>query len=184
LVNVGPSPSGFVALSLEVEGEELLGRMFSRFGEGVSDFSPAFVLMREELYQIERQQFETQGSRSGGWASLAESTVKRKGFDTIMVASRRLFKSLTGSGGDNVADITPTQLTFGTKVPYGIYHQSPAPRVRLPRRPIIAFNDEDRKAMTKLMQRYLVGVAREAEADAKNQAFLGARAIDIIGGPA
>jgi len=166
LVSVG-SQGGLVGLSMTVEGEELIARQLSRFGEGVKDFSPAFRTMVEELYQIERAQFETQGSKSGGWDALAPSTVKRKGFDTIMVASRRLFKSLTQSGGDNVADVTPNQLTFGTRVLYGVYHQSPAARTRLPRRPVIAFTEEDKQALVKVLQEYLVGIAKVQEGQDK-----------------
>lgn len=159
---------GLVGLSMEVEGEELISRQLSRFGEGVKDFSPAWRKMIEELYHIERDQFESQGGHSGGWAGLAESTSRRKGHEVIMVNTRRLFRSLTQSGGDNVADVTPNQLTFGSRVFYGVYHQSPAARTRLPRRPLIAFTNDDRTALVKILQAYLVDIAKAQEGISKS----------------
>lgn len=159
----GAGGGSLVGLTFDLEGEEILNRQLSRFGEGVEDFSPAWNKMRDEFYEIERDQFTSQGSHSGGWRALAPGTVRQKrGRSVIMVDTRRLFKSLTGPGGENIARITPDTFTFGSRVFYGVFHQSTRARTRLPRRALIALNSEDKRALTKIMQGYLAGLAAQA----------------------
>jgi len=52
-------------------------------------------------------------------------------------------------------------LTLGSKIPYAIYHQSPAPRKRLPRRPEIMLTEEFKRGVMHHMQVYLVQMASQ-----------------------
>lgn len=64
------------------------------------------------------------------WPPLAPSTVARKGHNTILLDTGRLKGSLTGGHGDAVRDVIDeggrAGLTFGTRVPYSIYHDKAA----------------------------------------------------------
>ena len=53
-------------------------------------------------------------------------------------------------------------LTLGSKVPYGIYHQSIEPRHVLPRRPEIELSRSFKVSSMKHIQTYLVQVATDA----------------------
>lgn len=63
-----------------------------------------------------------------GWATLDQSTIDRKGHDTILIDTERLANSLIGGGGDAIREIVDEgetkSLIFGTAVPYSIYHNA------------------------------------------------------------
>jgi phage gpG-like protein len=84
------------------------------------------------------------------WAPLAPSTIARKGarsgiigpHSTILVDTGRLFESLTIDDGtsDTVWITGDNFLTFGTSVPYSIFHETGTSR--MPARPAVGVNDE------------------------------------------
>ena len=58
------------------------------------------------------------------WPPLAAATIARKKSDKILVETGRLKASLTTAGhADHVGEIFDRGLTFGTSVPYSIFHQ-------------------------------------------------------------
>lgn len=70
--------------------------------------------------------------------------IKKYGFDyPLLVATGRLATSLLSPGSPgNVTNIGPTELTMGTTVPYGIYHQSDQPRKKIPLRKFLFIGPE------------------------------------------
>jgi len=61
----------------------------------------------------------------------------------------------TQHGGGSIVRIDDTSLEFGTDVEYGKYHQSDAPRTRLPRRPFLMFQPEDIGTLIGLFRAFL-----------------------------
>jgi phage gpG-like protein len=161
-----------------VFGEDIVRRRFLRFSRAVSDASAAFREIAGILSDSTRQNFESRGVSGGSrWQDLAPATSARKarlGQDPrILRATGRLFASLVGGeaatgrarglggrftagAGDHVEEITATSLKWGSRVPYGVYHQSSAPRRVIPYRPPVRLNELQRRSVAKALQRAIV----------------------------
>jgi phage gpG-like protein len=110
-----------------------------------TNYALALRQILPKLRRLSTKVFALETSPDGDpWPALAASTVKEKkrlGFGNrkILVRTGRLRDSLTRvNHPDNIAKFRTfksiTTLTWGTRVPYGDYHQSDQPRTRLPRR--------------------------------------------------
>jgi phage gpG-like protein len=55
-----------------------------------------------------------------------------------------------------VEEVGPDRLVWGSRVPYGVYHQSSAPRTKIPYRPPVKLNERRKREIAKAMQRALV----------------------------
>lgn len=78
------------------------------------------------LQQVHQDYFDrATGPDQQAWPSLSSETVRRKGNSKILVNTRRLVQSLSANTADSVQDINSATntLTFGTRVPYSIFHQ-------------------------------------------------------------
>jgi len=145
-----------------VTGDTALIRAFSRFGEGVKDIRPALELIADDMRLMGKDLFNSQGGSGGSkWHPLAPSTLRRKppGLP-ILVRSGALRESLTSTGGDNITKISRNKLTFGTRDPKAGFHQHGTSR--MPARPVLMITERDKKRWVKIMQRHLVGLARDA----------------------
>lgn len=148
-------------ITLEMFGETEMDRELLGFSERARNMRPVWSEIHQDFMDIERFQFESQGSLSGGWAPLKQSTInakERAGFDTrIMFRTGALFDSLTESGDENhVVHITADTLRIGSSVGYGVYHQSRAERKHLVRRPLVVLTPAVKKAWVKMIQRWIV----------------------------
>lgn len=150
-------------LTFEVMGEVQLSRGLSRFAEDVKDLREPFREIIQQLYDIERQQFDTEGGRAESWQPLAPSTVERKergGFGSkILVRTEAMESSLTGQTTDTRVEVQPLLMRFGTKVPYAGYHQTGT--THMPARPVIKLIESDKLAIMKTLHRYLVKQAKK-----------------------
>ncbi len=141
-------------------GEEQLIRSFERFTAGVSDLSPAFEEVGIDVREILVEQFAREGN---GWTPLtpAYAVQKRRrwGDKTILRASDRGYESLTNRNApDNITEIGPREAAYGTSVFYMRFHQTGTRRMA--QRKIFALTEENKRRITRTMQRYLVKVAR------------------------
>jgi phage gpG-like protein len=102
--------------------------------EVFNDISAGFrrAEYRDELDEFNDILYETHAdsfalasdSDNSAWPPLAAATVARKRSAEILVETGRLRTSLTTKGGqDHVGEITDRGLTFGTEVPYSVFHQ-------------------------------------------------------------
>jgi len=151
-------------LQFEVIGDQQVMRGFSRFADSVKDLSEPFREIVRDFHDVEKKQFESEGGYgSGGWQPLASSTIEekqRRGYPLqIMVRTGELRDVLTG-GREGYDDVKPLVLKIMT-LPYAKYHQSRAPRTRLPRRPLIELREADKTRWMKIIQRYLVAESRK-----------------------
>jgi phage gpG-like protein len=139
------------------------------FAAQLRNWAPAFRAMaREVLEPAVDEQFTTGGH--GGWAPLADSTIRAKGHDTIEMDSGRLFRSFKEGGVDHVEEISRDRMLWGSAVPYGIFQQTgtgsgfqqttKGPGRGMPMRKILALTDANKRAMRSILVRQLANIAR------------------------
>lgn len=147
-----------VAFSFTVEGEVQVSRMLSRTTEKISNLRPFLDNVAVFLEATMEEQFDTEGSRSGGWVALspryAEDKLARWGSQPILVASGGMRRSLIGASGASIRrQLGGDTLEFGTSVPYAKYHQTGTSR--MPMRKILDLTSDDRRTVMKMLQRHL-----------------------------
>lgn len=148
-------------LMLQVDGVTAINRTLTRWRGRLADASPAFDEIGGLFAQIETRRFAQQGP---GWAPLSPAYARAKAAlfpgRPILVRTGQLRDSLTQRpfGIDRVG---PTFAEFGTNIPYAQYHQHGTPH--MPARPPLVTDlaETDKRRMTKIMQRYIVGLDRE-----------------------
>lgn len=157
-------------VDIEVFGEPLVRRRLLRVADVVTDARPAFRQMAGVLEDAIDADFETQGVAGGvRWADLASSTVLRKSrsadartranANRVLQATGALRASFKEGQPGHVQRITATELRWGSSVPYGVYHQSRAPRRVLPHRPL-QLNDLTKRQLVRLLQATMFGEGR------------------------
>jgi len=161
----GPKGSTFrFAGTINEEEIRLLKLGFSKQIDRTADLSPIFTRLDREYEGEVKKQFQSEGSHSGfPWPRLSMSTRKeraRLGYGAsgpILVRTGDLKKSLTQRGDINaIRTITPRMWVYGTKVGYGIFHQSRAPRMRLPFRPFLVVTRNFRLFVVRRFHEFII----------------------------
>lgn len=99
-----------------------------------------------ELEFIHGRYFVSGGGPAGSWAPNAPSTVARKGHGRVLYGlTEQLYASVTQDSAQGaVREVMVSHvlklLTFGTRVPYGIYNQEGTQRA--PARPFVGVSEE------------------------------------------
>lgn len=159
---------GFSA-SYVLENDAAFSKTLSDASEVVSDLRVPFGLIGRDFYRSELAIFKLKGpgqypafknsvrvagpgAKPGTFGAgfdveksrYQQKKIKRYGFDyPLLVASGRLAASITQPNApDSVYQVTKLSLTIGTTVPYGIYHQSDAPRKKIPLRKFVFIGPE------------------------------------------
>ena len=117
----------------------------------VDDLSPALKEMGKSY--IKSREFIFLNKGPGLYKDLKPSYKKQKAKKTgsaypILKWTGRLAKSITKEGGENIFEVSKRTLAIGTRVPYGIFHQSLAPRKVLPRRPFLFWGPESPRTVS------------------------------------
>lgn len=156
-----------IRFQAELLGVPVLDRAFNRVEEFISDFRSFWPGVSQTFYAIEKEQFESEGSKgaSGKWTPLSKAYEKFKQVrfpgKPIMQAEGHLFESLTDPDAfDAVFIPEKTQLTIGTKDPKAKAHHRG--RGRLPARPLISLTESQKRRMQKVIQKELVEFTRRA----------------------
>lgn len=152
-------------LEITAYGETLMRRDLLRFSDNLAVPVLALEAIATGMRHAAERQFDTEGAASGGWQALAASTLAekaRKGYpDKILQATGALKASLTQRfDAAHVERLSADSLTFGSTVPYGIYHATGTRR--MPKRPPVALTDADKVEMVKVVQRALIVGVRAA----------------------
>lgn len=126
-----------LSTSYSIQNDREFGAAIERAASQVSDLRVAFGLIARDWFKSNKAQFSLKGS--GQYQPLSEKYAIRKakkhGNKPILVATGRLRDSLTNQGTDeSIIRITEKSMILGTTVPYGVYHQSDAPRSKIPLR--------------------------------------------------
>lgn len=149
-------------ITIESFGTTEFSRELLRVAERSDNMRPAFEALADDFYAVEREQFDSEGARGGQrWPPLSPRYAARKrvlfGPKPILEASGRLRRSLTSKGTPgNVHKVTADEIVIGSRVDYGKYHQSTAPRSQLRRRPPVVLTEADKVRWVKKLQRYLM----------------------------
>ena len=148
-----------------VEGEAEFDRTFSRFDSVINDLRPIWPDVRDKFWQIEKQQFDSEGSagRTGRWPKLSKRYEARKiaRYGTglrILHATGDLRASLTGQTSDTIYRTTKDTIEIGTTLPYARLHHIGAGR--LPIRKPIDMSERQREELMKTIQVSLVKLIR------------------------
>ncbi len=162
--------------TLNVVNAKKLDLAFTGLMAQTKDWRKLWPAVINQIVQIETNQFATVGAlgEHGEWAALSADYAERKkkewGEKPILQATERLRSSLVEKTGDTVEELEPLKMRFGTRVPYGIYHQTgTARRARgsapsggggMPARRIFDFTEVDRLVTQKTIQRLALDFSR------------------------
>ncbi len=139
-------------LELEIEGLNETLALFDGVESFMIDFRQlgTWKAVGSEFRKIEAEAFSSEGgsSKGGKWKALSSpykaQKLKRWGPVPILTASGKLYRSMTQEGAEgSVYEETAQELTIGSSVPYGRYHQSGTSR--MPARPPIDLTDEQKQ---------------------------------------
>lgn len=158
-------------LSYTVENDAKFAQTLRDASQIVSDLRIPFGLISRDFYRSELAIFKLKGpgkyppfknsirvaapGKKPGTYSKRETfdvsksiyqqrKIKKWGFDyPLLVASGRLAASITQPNAPgSINQITKLSMVIGTSVPYGIYHQSDAPRSKIPQRKFVFIGPE------------------------------------------
>jgi len=114
---------------------------FNKYAD-YQEFLESYVI---ELRSFHDDYWANQEDPTGkNWAPLSPKTIAKKGHSTILVDTERLWRSLTESTIDSICEVIDEGMnhgiSFGTSVPYSIFHQEGTER--MPARPHVGINND------------------------------------------
>lgn len=142
--------------SYTIENDQAFNQKLKNAAKEVGDLRFAMGEIARDWFKSNKAQFSLKGS--GQYPPLSEKYAERKrriggslpilvGFKPNGGRSGRLMDSLTGTPNtDSVLRIGNASLVIGTKVPYGVYHQSDRPRSKIPLRKFLFIGPEAPKS--------------------------------------
>lgn len=152
-------------VTLQVDGQAVFDRAFNRFGAHLEDLRPIWDDVAKDFWEIEREQFQSQGAHSNQWQPLSQKygawkAVKHPG-KQILELDGTLWRSLTSKGATGAVLIADKDsLSIGTSIRYATYHQRGTRK--MPARKPIDLTEGDKRKIGRTIHRRLVGVARDA----------------------
>lgn len=135
-------------IRFSVDGQIQLSKVFLRISTAIQDWTPALSKSAEDLIEIlSYDVFETEGGAIGAvWAPLSIEYAKQKERNWpgqgILTASGLMRDSFTSI-------VDSTSLTIGNSAEYFKFHQSSAPRTKLPRRVMLRLNQDMKDMVVK-----------------------------------
>lgn len=153
-------------ITIGVDGEDQYNRAFSRLDAVFDDLRPIWPDVRDAFWQIEREQFESEGSKgaSGKWAALSARYKRQKirqygAGKKILEASGALKASLTSDAPGSYYSANEEEMAVGSTIPYGIYHQRGGKNLK--QRKPISLSDAQKKMLDKTIQKSLISELRK-----------------------
>lgn len=141
--------------SYTVDNDKRFRRAMEAAAEVTEDLRVPFGLILRDFYRSQQAIFKLKGpgkyppfkgpkDPKTGRTRYQSAKIKKVGHDyPLLVRSGALAASLLGpSNRGSISKITNLSLTFGTAIDYGIYHQSDAPRTKLPLRKFLFIGPE------------------------------------------
>ena len=131
-------------------------RRLTRLGERGADVRGAGPRLLQEVTEVERAIFSSQGRRGGGsWEHLKPSTIKKKGHSTILLHTGRLRDSMTiPKNPDQIFRVTADGFIFGSRVPWAGAHDRG--EGGMPRREFTKFDYPDRARFSAILAGWIV----------------------------
>jgi phage gpG-like protein len=134
------------ALSFSIENDIAFAKALDAAIKEVDDLRFAFGEIARDFFKSNQAIFTLKNG--GQYPPLSPEYQERKDRvlgrrAPILVFSGRLKNSLTGTpNSDSIVRIGKKSMILGTKVPYGIYHQSDSPRFKMPQRKFLFIGAE------------------------------------------
>ena len=125
-------------VGLDIDGDRSVVAYLIGVEEHARNARPVFRVIGDDMRRYERELFDSQGATGGRpWASDKPATLEAKARlratagasrrirldPRVNHATRRMRKSLTRGGPDNIRRVTRDSVTHGTQVPYAKYAQ-------------------------------------------------------------
>lgn len=150
---------------MKVRGIDEIEEQLVGMTERLADLRPAWVVVRQVFYNIEKALFASNGGTgaSGKWADLSEITIRKKiaagyGAEDILQATTALKKSLTAPNQRGSRFIAgPQTLEIGTTIFSALFHSEGTEH--MPARSPIDPTEEDMIAMVGVVDRWVRGVS-------------------------
>lgn len=137
--------------SYKIENDAKFRAGLKAAAAAVGDLTVPLTLIAKDFYKSEKAIFMLKGP--GQYPDLKEKTKEAKrrgGFSVYPILKRtgRLGESLTNPTHPDAFNqiLNKTTLVIGTQVPYGVYHQSDAPRFKIPLRKFLFIGPESKFA--------------------------------------
>jgi len=153
----------------EVQGTVQLDRSFNRVDQEISDFRNFWPGVITAFYEIDTEQFATEGAQgaSGQWAALspAYKIFKEREFPgkSILRRTDALYESMTGPDAlGSILRPEKDELIIGSALPYALAQHK--------KRPIISLSEDNKRKIIKGIQQRLVEFARSAGFEAEEKA--------------
>ena len=153
--------------TVEVLGEEQVARILDGVEYRAQDMRPVWQILAEDFYQVEEEQFATEGGFSGGWAELSERYKAWKEAhypgQPILVLTGALREALTTpNAAGSIYDLQRDYMMIGAsrkEIPYGPYHQTGwrSPKRWIKARPPIALPESTKERWVAAIHAYLKG---------------------------
>jgi hypothetical protein len=147
-----------------LEGIEVIQRRLEGLESRLSDMTPAWPAVLSSFREIMRTAFATEGGSTGEqWPELAESTVAQRereglpGRHPILARTHTLERALTTEGGASIVYMQPQYFAIAVDLDYFKYHQSNAPRTKIPRRAPINLTQDDKTKLIHPIRLYVTG---------------------------
>jgi len=143
-----------------------MDRGIARFADGVADYRPIWPVIEDDFYAQVQDQFKTEGEEGGErWQELSPAYAKIKEElypgKPILERTGDLMRSLTSPNDENAVRIDGRKsLTLGSRVPYGIYHQTGTRK--MPARPEVQLPEAFKRSVMHHVQTYLVQIASQS----------------------
>lgn len=155
-------PNKALFFKFEVDGEVQVNLALTKIISRVNNLIPIWDDVEELLRQDVETVFEMEGRPR--WVPLSPQTIisrARRGFPypqfPMLVNTGRLKSSLVlRSHYEHIYNKERLWMEFGSKTPYAIYHQSPRPRRKLPRRPFIYIDRKFVSRTIQILRKYII----------------------------
>lgn len=145
-----------VSLNVTVLGEEQVNARIDRFVNQVKDWRIVWEDVEDEFWNIEKDQFDTQGH--GGWEPLSPRYAAWKAVhypgQPLLVLSGELRSAVTGGAGRFVRR-EPMQMALGWQgVPYWRFHQTGTRN--MPQRKVVDLTGAGRTRLLRALHRGMI----------------------------
>lgn len=151
-----------LTITMTIMGEKQLARGFSRFGEGIKDLRPVFEEIHADFVRIEREQFASEGGRSGQrWQALSATYAEWKAKRFPGMPILQLTGGLLGDMTDGLkVSMDPMLLVMEPSLDRALWHQKST--ARMPARKVVALTEADKRGWVKLIHSFIYRKAKEA----------------------
>ncbi len=163
-------------LSFQVDPDQKFAKAVDQAAKEVGDLTVPLTLIAKQWFQSNKAIFSLSGPGKYKDLSPTYKKAKAKKYGTVYpifgTKDGPLESSITDPSSPNSVNniVNRTALFVGTRVPYAIYHQSDAPRTKIPFRPMVLIGSEQtappalnqrREIWIEMIYKYVADISRK-----------------------